>query len=50
MAKQRNCPPCGTILTADSDDELVAAVRAHALEHHGVELDPAHILEEAVEV
>jgi predicted small metal-binding protein len=33
MAKVVHCP-CGTDVTGESDDELVANVEAHVKEHH----------------
>jgi predicted small metal-binding protein len=49
MSKQRVCPPCGTVLTAETDDELVAAVQEHARTEHNAEVEREHILEEATE-
>jgi predicted small metal-binding protein len=29
------CPPCGTVIRAATEDELVAGVQAHAKQFHG---------------
>ncbi len=29
------CPPCGTVIRAATEDELVADVQAHAKQFHG---------------
>jgi predicted small metal-binding protein len=50
MAKQRICPPCGSVLTAETEDELVAAVQEHARNEHGAEVERQHILDEATDV
>ena len=50
MAKQVTCPPCGAVLSADTDDELVAKVQQHARDDHGAELTAEHILGQAQEV
>jgi predicted small metal-binding protein len=49
MTKQRVCPPCGSVLTAETDDELVAAVQEHARTRHGADVERQHILDEATE-
>lgn len=28
------CPPCGTPIAAESDEELIAATQGHARDHH----------------
>ncbi|MGD0084294.1 MAG: DUF1059 domain-containing protein [Acidimicrobiales bacterium] len=50
MAKEVTCPPCGEVIRADDDDELVATVQSHAKEQHGGDLDREHILTSAREV
>jgi len=50
MAKEVTCPPCGEVMRADDDDELVAKVQSHAMEQHGSELDREHIVASAREV
>jgi predicted small metal-binding protein len=51
MAKEVTCPPCGEVITADGDDELIAKVQTHAKEHHDMDVvDREHILAEAREV
>lgn len=49
MAKEVTCPPCGEVIRADSDDELIAKVKQHARENHDTELTTEHILETATE-
>jgi predicted small metal-binding protein len=46
MSKSLTCGPCGTVVTAASEDELLEAVLAHGREHHGIELSRDHILAE----
>jgi predicted small metal-binding protein len=50
MTKEVTCPPCGTVLSGEGDDELVTIVQDHAKREHGSEPDRAHILESAREV
>jgi predicted small metal-binding protein len=39
------CGPCGTVITADDEDQLVSRVQAHAREHDGTpDLPREHIL------
>ena len=49
MAKEVTCPPCGEVMRAESDDELVAIVKVHAKDQHGADLDRDDILATAVE-
>ena len=49
MAKEVTCPPCGEVLRADSDEEIVATVKQHAHDEHGHELTAEQILETARE-
>lgn len=46
MSKSLTCGPCGTVITADGEEELVDAVLAHASEHDGAQLSREHILAE----
>lgn len=43
------CPPCGTEITGQTDDELVRKVQAHAKKDHGHDLTREHILAAAKE-
>ena len=43
------CPPCGTEITAQTDDELVRKVQEHAKKEHATDLTREHILEVAKE-
>ena len=47
MTKILNCD-CGRVLRGETDDELVAAVQAHAREAHGMELTRDQVLALAV--
>jgi predicted small metal-binding protein len=38
------CPPCGTEISAQTDDELVRKVQEHAKKEHGRDLTRDHIL------
>lgn len=44
MSMNLTCGPCGTVITADDEESLVAAVQAHARTHDGTELPREHIL------
>ena len=44
MTKEVTCPPCGEVMHAESDDELVTKAQMHAKEHHDSDLDREHIL------
>lgn len=48
--KKVMCPPCGTEITAQTDDELVRKVQEHAKKEHATDLTREHILEVAKEV
>ncbi len=37
------CPPCGQVLTADTEDELVRIVQEHAGTEHGHTLSDADV-------
>ncbi len=50
MAKEVTCPPCGKVMRAEGDDELVSMVQTHARTEHASELDREHILSSAREV
>lgn len=50
MSKEVTCPPCGQVMKADDDDELVSMVQSHAKETRNAELDKDHILASAREV
>lgn len=50
MLKEVTCPPCGEVIRAESDEELIAAVQRHAREDHQAELTPEHILSHATSV
>jgi len=41
------CPPCGNVISADSENELVEVTAAHAKSKHGVTLAREEILERA---
>jgi len=43
------CPPCGTEISAQTDDELVRKVQDHAKRDHGHDLTREHILKAAQE-
>lgn len=43
-AKKITCPPCGNILSADTDDELVAIGQEHAKLEHNTYLTAEYIL------
>jgi predicted small metal-binding protein len=43
------CPPCGMVISAQTDDELVRKVQEHAKKHHGQDLTREHILAHAKE-
>lgn len=48
MSISLTCGPCGTVITAEDEDELVSAVQAHARDHDGSpELSREHILAHA---
>ncbi len=49
MMKKVVCPPCGTEITAYTDDELVLKVQDHAKREHGHDLTREHILAAAKE-
>lgn len=49
MAKEVTCPPCGEVIRAESDDELVSKVQQHAKERHDTDLERDHILASARE-
>ncbi len=38
------CPPCGTEIRGETDDELVRKVQEHAKREHGRDLTREHIL------
>jgi predicted small metal-binding protein len=42
------CPPCGAMLTAESEDELVPLVQQHARDEHGMHVDADEVIEEIV--
>jgi hypothetical protein len=45
MSISMTCGPCGTVITAADEDQLVARVQAHAREHDGTpDLSREHIL------
>ncbi len=45
MTVSLTCRPCGTLITAESTDELVIQVQTHARDHDGApELSREHIL------
>ncbi|HXZ83458.1 MAG TPA: DUF1059 domain-containing protein [Acidimicrobiales bacterium] len=50
MAKEVTCQPCGEVIRAEDDDELVAKVQSHAKEQHGKDLDREDVLASAREV
>jgi len=50
MTKQLACPPCGTIIQSETDQDLVARVQEHAQSQHNTQLEAQHILEEATEI
>ncbi|HLJ62095.1 MAG TPA: DUF1059 domain-containing protein [bacterium] len=43
------CPPCGTEISAQTDDDLVRKVQEHAKKEHGQDLTREHILAVAKE-
>lgn len=44
MSKEITCPPCGEVIQADNDDELVTKAQMHAMDRHDTELDREEIL------
>jgi hypothetical protein len=45
VSTSMTCGPCGTVITAADEDQLVARVQAHARDHDGTpELSREHIL------
>jgi len=45
MSLSLTCRKCGTVLTADTEDELAVLGQAHAQEHgHTAPLDPQRVL------
>ncbi len=44
VVKQVTCPPCGAIIHASSDDELVAELQQHTREQHGMSLSRDQVL------
>ncbi|HVV30458.1 MAG TPA: DUF1059 domain-containing protein [Mycobacteriales bacterium] len=45
MSISMTCGPCGSVITAEDEDQLVARVQAHAREHDGApDLSREHIL------
>lgn len=44
MAVTLTCKHCGTVMSADEEDELVTQVQAHARGHDGKDLSREHIL------
>jgi predicted small metal-binding protein len=45
MTISLTCGPCGTVITADDENQLVARVQTHAREHDGTpDLSREHIL------
>jgi hypothetical protein len=46
MSISLTCGPCGTVITGDTEDDLVAIVQQHAREHDNTELSREHILAE----
>jgi predicted small metal-binding protein len=46
MSQSLTCRPCGHLITAETEDELVSAVIDHAQSEHGHELSRDHILAE----
>lgn len=35
---EATCPPCGTVMTADTEDQLIPIVKEHARRAHQLEL------------
>lgn len=46
MTMSLKCGPCGTVLTGETEDELVDTVLEHARTHDGADLSREHILAE----
>lgn len=45
MSVSLTCGPCGTVITAEDEDQLVTQVQVHAREHDGTaDLPREHIL------
>jgi hypothetical protein len=45
MSISLTCGPCGTVITADTEDDLVSRVQQHAASHDGTpDLSREHIL------
>ena len=49
VVKKVGCPPCGTEISAEKEEELVLSVQDHAKREHGHELTREHILAAAEE-
>ncbi len=49
VVKQVTCPPCGVVVCAESDDELVVEFQQHAREH-GMSLSRDQILAMAADL
>ena len=43
MAFSMTCPPCGAVLRAETQDELVDLVIDHAKREHDTDLDADHV-------
>ncbi|MGH8997682.1 MAG: DUF1059 domain-containing protein [Acidimicrobiales bacterium] len=46
MTESLTCRPCGHVITAETEDQLVTDVIEHARSEHGHELARDHILAE----
>ena len=44
MIKQATCPPCGTIIHGENDDDLVKKLQQHTREQHGMVLSREQVL------
>jgi hypothetical protein len=46
MSISLTCGPSGTVITGETEEELVTILQAHAREHENTELSREHILAE----
>ncbi len=44
VMKHVTCPPCGTIIEGETDDDLVAEFQQHSRDQHGMNLSRDQIL------
>jgi len=42
------CPPCGQVLLAEDEDDLIVLVQGHVRDEHGTLVDADEVLEHAI--